>query len=98
MKVSPRQPALTSNIFEVDGLSVGIEQLDDGAVVVLHSAADGGHFPLDHRHVVGRQVLTFDFTTQKNTDGKNEISDGRQAFLDIYSLSNIYISYNGDCM
>lgn len=57
--------ALTSNIFEVDGLSVGVEQLDDGVVVVLHSAADGRRFPFDHRHVVGRQVLTFDFTKKQ---------------------------------
>ena len=40
--------ALTSNIFEVDGLSVGVEQLNDRVIVVLHSAADGGHFPLNH--------------------------------------------------
>ncbi len=87
--------ALTSNVFKVDGLPVGVEQLDDGVIVVLHSAADGGHFPLDHRHIVSFQVLTFDFTTQtQNTAGKNEISDG----LDIYSLSNIYVSYNRDCM
>ena len=56
--------ALTSNFSEVDGLSVGIEQLDNGVVVVLHSAAYSGCFPLDHRHVVGCQVLTIDFTTQ----------------------------------
>lgn len=90
---------LTSNILEVDGLSVGVEQLDDRVVIVLHSAADGGHLPLDHRHIVSRQVLTFDFTAQtKNTDRKNEMSDGGQAFLVIYSLSNIYFSYNRDCM
>lgn len=53
--------ALTSHVLEVDGLSVGVEQLDDGVVVVLHPAADGGHFTLDHRDVVGRQVLTFSF-------------------------------------
>lgn len=79
--------ALTSNIFEVDGLSVGIEQLDDGVVVVLHSAADGSRFPLDHRHIVGRQVLTFDFTTDKNRDGKFVISNGWQAFLSEYLTS-----------
>lgn len=56
---------LTSNIFKVDGLSVGVEQLDDGVVIVLHSAADGGHFPFNHRHIVSRQVLTFNLTTQK---------------------------------
>lgn len=55
---------LTSNVFEVDGLSVRVEQLDDRVVVVLHSAADGGRFPFDHRHVVRRQILTFDFTEQ----------------------------------
>lgn len=58
-------PALTSNIFEVDGLPAGVEQLDDGVVVVLHSAADGGRLPLDHRHIVSCQVLTVDFTTQR---------------------------------
>lgn len=66
------EAALTSNISEVDGLSVGIEQLDDGIVVVLHSAADGGRFSFDHRHVVSRQILTFDLTTQtKDTHGEN---------------------------
>lgn len=64
--------ALTSNVFEVNGLSVGVEQLDDGVIVVPHSAADGGHFPLNHRHVVSCQILTFDFTTQaENTEAKN---------------------------
>lgn len=57
--------ALTSNISEVDGLSVRVEQLDDGVVIVLHSTADGGRFSLDHRHVVGCQVLTFNFTKHR---------------------------------
>lgn len=56
---------LTSNIFKVDGLSVGVEQLDNGVIVVLHSAADGGHISLDHCHIVSRQVLAFNFTTQR---------------------------------
>lgn len=87
---------LTPHVFEVDGLSVGVEQLDDGVVVVLHSAADGGHFPLDHRHVVSRQVLTFNFPTQaENTNGKNYNSDGDGG---IYSRSNIYASYNRNSM
>lgn len=65
--------ALTSNVFEVNGLSVGVEQLDDGVIVVPHSAADGGRFPLNHRHVVSCQILTFDFTTQaENTEAKNK--------------------------
>lgn len=49
--------ALTSQISEVDGLSVRVQQLDDGVVVVSHSAANGGRLSLDHRHVVSRQVL-----------------------------------------
>lgn len=84
----PESPALTSNIFEVDGLSVGVEQLDDGVVVVLHSAADGGRFPLNHRHIVSCQVLTFDFTAQKkrkeNYRWENDSSNGGQAFLSGY--------------
>lgn len=93
VKIVSRAPALTSNIFEVDGLSVWVEQLDDRVVVVLHSAADGGHFPLDHRHIVSCQVLTFDFTktTKKTTtDGKNFISEGRQAFLSGYLQPQIF--------
>lgn len=62
--------ALTSNIFEVDGLSVGVEQLDYRVIIVLHSAAYGGHFPLNHRHIVSRQVLTFNFRKQTNTEWK----------------------------
>lgn len=76
---------LTSNIFKVDGLSVGVEQLDYGVVVVLHSAADGGRFPLDHRHIVSRQVLAFNFTQHKEKNcrwrKKNYDLDGR---TDIY--------------
>lgn len=76
---------LTSNIFKVDGLSVGVEQLDYGVVVVLHSAADGGRFPLDHRHIVSRQVLAFNFTQHKENKcrwrKKNYVLDGR---TDIY--------------
>lgn len=60
-----RHRELTSDIFEVDGLSVGVEQLDYRVVVVLHSAADGGRFPLDHGHVVGGQVQALHFATQR---------------------------------
>lgn len=67
-------PGLTSDIFEVDGLSVGVEQLDYRVVVVLHPAADGGRFPLDHRHIVSCQAQTFHFTAQRKNmqmEGKN---------------------------
>lgn len=49
---------LTSNVSEVDGLSVGVEQLDDGVVVVFHSAADDGRLTLDHWDIIRHQVLT----------------------------------------
>lgn len=54
-------PGLTSNVSEVDGLPVGVEQLDDGVVIILHSAADGGRFALNHGHVVRRQVLSLHY-------------------------------------
>lgn len=56
---------LTSEVSEVDGLPVGVEQLDDGVVIVHHSAADGGRFALNHRHVVRRQVLALHYNTQR---------------------------------
>lgn len=49
---------LTPHVSEVNGLSVGVEQLDNRVVVVLHPAADDGHLPLHHRHVLRHQVLT----------------------------------------
>lgn len=70
---------LTSNIFEVDGLSVGVEQLDYRVVVVLHPAADGGHFPLDHRHIVSCQVQAFHFTAQRK---KMQMEEKKLCFLD----------------
>jgi len=86
VNIVSRVPELTSNISEVDGLSVGVEQLDDGVVVVLHSAANGGHFPLDDRHVVSCQVLTVNCTTQaENADGASDISSGKQTLLTGYS-------------
>lgn len=54
-------PGLTSKVSEVDGLPVGVEQLDDGVVIILHSAADGGRFALNHGHVVSRQVLALHY-------------------------------------
>lgn len=48
---------LTPHVPEVDGLPVGVEQLDDRVVVVLHSTADDGRVALDHGHVLRHQVL-----------------------------------------
>lgn len=55
---------LTSDVSEVNGLSVRVEELDDGVVVVFHPAADGGRFTLDHRHVCRHQVLTLHCTAK----------------------------------
>lgn len=64
---------LTSKISEVDGLPVGVEQLDDGVVIILHSAADGGRFALNHCHIVSRQVLAVHYRTQReHTDHMGE--------------------------
>lgn len=51
---------LTSDISEVDGLSVGVQELDDGVVVIFDSTADSGRFPLHHGDVVCHQVLALD--------------------------------------
>ncbi len=57
---------LTSNVSEVDGLSVGVEQLDDRVVVVFHPAADDGHLALDHRDIIRHQVLTLRCKPEKH--------------------------------
>ena len=78
--------ALTSDISEVDGLPVGVEQLNDGVVVVLHSAADGGRFPLNHCHIVSCQVLTVNCTTQaEHPEGEIKFQTGsKHSSLNIY--------------
>lgn len=52
--------ALTPDVFEVDGLSVGIEELDDGIVIVLDSAADGGNLSLHDGDIIRHEVLALD--------------------------------------
>lgn len=62
---------LTSHVPEVNGLSVGVQQLDHRVVVVLHSTADDGRVPLHHRHVICHQVLTHNWirkTQNRNLD------------------------------
>lgn len=59
---------LTSDVSEIDCLSVGVEELDDRVVVVLHPAADDGHLSLHHRHIVRHQVLTLDCRAQTETN------------------------------
>lgn len=82
---------LTSDVFEVDGLSVWVQKLDDRVVVVLHSAADCCHFPLNHRHIVRCQILTFNFITQtEKTDSVFSILGRRQASLPGYHQSLKY--------
>lgn len=82
---------LTSEVSEVDGLSVGVEQLDDGVIIILHSAADGGWFTFNHCHVVSRQVLALHYKTQReHSVGKRNIFHQDQR-PDIDSLSNIII-------
>lgn len=74
---------LTSHVSEVNGLSVGVEQLDDGVVVVLHPTADGRHLALHHRHVLRHQVLTHDWTGGEGGETRTHtgatISDKRRS-------------------
>jgi len=48
---------LTSEISEINGLSVGIKELNHGVVAVFDSTADGGNVPLHYRHIFCYQVL-----------------------------------------
>lgn len=48
---------LTSDIFEVYGLSVGVEELNDRVVIVFDSTAYGGCLPLHYRDVVRYEIL-----------------------------------------
>lgn len=57
---------LTSDIFEVDSLSVGVEELDDGVVVVFDSTAYGGCLPLHYRDVVRYEILALDCRGTEN--------------------------------
>lgn len=59
---------LTSHVSEVNCLSVGVEQLDNGVVIVLHPTADDRHLALHHRHIVRHQVLTHNWTGQEHID------------------------------
>lgn len=52
---------LTSEISEINRLSVGIQELNHRVVAVLDSAADGGDVSLHHRHIFGNQILTITF-------------------------------------
>lgn len=65
-----RASLLTSDISEVDGLSVGVQELDDRVVIIFDSTADCGRFPLHHRDVVCHQVLALDCGPRKKVRKK----------------------------
>lgn len=68
---------LTSDIFEVYGLSVGVEELDDGVVIVFDSTAYGGCLPLHYRDVVRYEILALDW---RGTERKRiELETEREA-------------------
>lgn len=56
---------LTSDISKEDGLSVGVQELDDGVIIIFDSTADSGRLPLHHRDVVCHQVLALDCGRRK---------------------------------
>lgn len=72
---------LTSNVSEVDGLSVGVEQLDDGVVVVFHPAADDGCLALDHRDIIRHQVLTLHCNPEKTQHLQYRATEVRIPFI-----------------
>lgn len=49
---------LTSEISEINRLSVGIQKLNHRVVAVLDTAADGGDVSLHHCHIFCNQILT----------------------------------------
>lgn len=52
---------LTPEVLEVNGLPVGVQQLNHGVVTLIDLAADGCNFSLDHCHVFSKQILSITF-------------------------------------
>lgn len=52
---------LTPEVLEVNGLPVGIQQLNHRVVTLIDLAADGRDFSLDHCHVFSKQILSIAF-------------------------------------
>lgn len=69
-----RNHKLTPEISEIDGLPVGVQELDHGVIAVLDAAADGGHVPLHHGHVLRHQVLTITCRTGQRWDSRSEMT------------------------
>lgn len=69
-----RNHKLTPEISEIDGLPVGVQELDHRVIAVLDAAADGGHIPLHHCHILRHQVLTITCRTEQRRDSGSEIT------------------------
>lgn len=77
---------LTSEISEINRLSVGIQELNHRVVAVLDAAADGGDVPLHHCHVLGHQILAITFreraTMKQQNQGRcRQVSSGNKKLL-----------------
>lgn len=77
---------LTSEISEINRLSVGIQELNHRVVAVLDAAADGGDVPLHHCHVLGHQILAITFRErakmkQQNQGRCRQVSSGNKKLL-----------------
>ncbi len=85
---------LTSDIFEVDGLSVGVEELDDGIVIVFDSTAYGGHLSFHYWDVVRYEILALDCGgRERKQDQVGEWTIGRSIHSSIQITSAIYKLY-----
>lgn len=69
-----RNHKLTPEISEIDGLPVGVQELDHRVIAVLDTAADGGHVPLHHCHILCHQVLTVTCRTEQRWDSRSEMT------------------------
>lgn len=56
--LTPQRRKLTPEVPEVNGLPVGVQQLDHRVVALVDLAADGRHFSFDHCHVLCEQILS----------------------------------------
>lgn len=86
---------LTSDVFEVDGLSVGVEELDDGIVIVFDSTAYGGHLSFHYWDVVRYEILALNCGgRERKKDQVGEWTIGR--YLSMFSkyLLSINPSYD----
>lgn len=75
---------LTSEISEINRLSVGIQELNHWVIAVFDSTADGGNISLHYRHIFCNQILTITLR-RKGRWNMKMISDISKFHLESYN-------------